>query len=163
MRSAGDPNGGVYEGLANEFIRKGKQVRFDPWFAYKWGHRAAKLRDVDRVVYVTTVGSLADRLASIPSARVLSRVTPLSRSEERSLVQLQAEAIAKIKKKITGADARRKVRDEVDSGLVPFVLGDAGITLPRHDLDRLTELNQKVQAKGCRCAVIELPAADAPF
>jgi len=46
---------------------------------------------------------------------------------------------------------------------VPFVLGDAGITLPKRDLDRLTKLNQKVQAKGCRCAVIEVPAAAAPF
>jgi hypothetical protein len=163
MRSAGDPNGGIYEGLANEFIRRGKPVRFDPWFEFKWGHRSARLRQVDRVVYVTTVGSLADRLAAIPSARVLSRVTPLSRSEERSIVELQAEAIAKIKEKIHGADARRKVRDEIDSGLVPFVLGDAGITLPARDLDRLTRLNQKVQAKGCRCAVIEVPAAAAPF
>ena len=79
---------------------------------------------------------------------MLSRVTPLSRSEERSIVELQAEAIAKIKKKIHGADARRKVHDEIDSTLVPFVLATPASRSRSNDLDRLTELNQKVQANS---------------
>ena len=163
MRSAGDPNGGIYEGLVDEFTRRGAPVRVDPWFEFKWGHRVARKQSVVRVVYVTTVGSLADRLASVPSARVLARVTPLSRSEERSIVALQAEAVAAIKEKIHDPGKRRMIRDEIDSPLVPFILGKAGVTIPKHDLDRLTALNRKVQVRSCRCAVIELRVADAPF
>jgi hypothetical protein len=161
MRSAGDPNGGVYEGLADEFIRRGAPVRVDPWFEFKWGHRAAKKQEVDRVVYVTTVGSLADRISTVRSARVLSRVTPLSRSEERLIVELQARVLAETKK-VDDADAKR-VRGLIDSPLVGFAMTAAGITLPRRDVERLVELNRKVARLGCRCAVIDVAVDDAPF
>ena len=149
---------GLHAVVINELTREGSDVVVDESEAFRFGYRrTAAPDDADTIWYVVDSGHVADTLATLPGARVLASVSPLSAPEEERLRALQQE----VTEQLLRAD-RPDLVERLDDPLIGFAIGDlAGV-----DADAVAEisaLNEQVRAEGtCRCAIVAFAPADAP-
>jgi len=149
--------GGLVEGIMDELDRRGVPVRVEKGLGFKWGEsRTATSAQVASVWYVLEWGYLVSDLTGRRSARVLARVTPLPRNEERELVDLQRRLSTQLR------DAGRPdLVGYLDEPLFAFLV-DHVRGIDRQAVDRVSALDDKVRRSNvCRCAVVSFPASAA--
>jgi hypothetical protein len=160
VRAVGDPASGFDQGLVDALDEAGVPVRVDRELGYQFGsERGAAVSDVDEVWLVTEGGVSRERMLALPGARLVASVSPLSPSDERELSRLQRGALATMA--VSGHDGNAALLDNelfavVDSRDPHSVVAPA-------DAARISELAGKAaRAQGCRCAVVAVPASEAP-
>jgi hypothetical protein len=96
-------------------------------------------------------------LLSLPAARIVSLVTPLSPDEEARLEQAQLRVGARL------AQANRTdLFPALNSALAPVFLRGV-IGLSRDDVDLISSLSSKISTSGhCRCAVVAFATGTQP-
>lgn len=148
---------GLFDGLVDELDRAGLPVRVDDFQAPRYGtHRGAALGEVEEVWIVADVGAVLSDVAGLPGARVLALESPLSRREELEIRRIQRRLLTALEL----ADRKDLVGALGSSDGVFEVAPLPGVV--REDVERLAELNAKVERSGIRrSAVVALPA-DSP-
>lgn len=148
----------LHRGVFDELDRAGITVSVDESLDYQFGsRRGAKPEDVGEVWWVAESGRSLEYLRSRPGAEVIARWTPLSPHEEQEAEVLQRRIFDGLV-----AAGRQDLVRSIDGPLVTFAL--SGVPgLDQGDVDRLTELNTKVDANGgCRCGVVAMRPDLAP-
>jgi hypothetical protein len=144
---------GVGDGLMNKLDEEGWRVGAEPGLVYKYGSgRAVSPKSSNGLWYVTETSAGTTLTESVPGARVVAMVTPLSGDEERELTRLQRQFIARMRE-----TKHMELLPAVDYELVALAtygrMDTRGI-----DMNRMGELNGKVaRSASCRCAVVIEP------
>jgi hypothetical protein len=160
IRGLGGTTYGLAQALFDDLDRAGAPVKVDTRYGYEYGDtRTASPGSVDEVWYVSGGGGNLTILDNHPGGRLVAAVTPLSPTDERELRALQRELSRDVV-----ATGHSDLLPALDSSLIGIAVDRAGVPGVDHDrLDRLVELNRKVEAQDkCRCFVVAYPAELAP-
>ncbi len=149
----GDILQGVADGVLNTFDAEGWELRVPPNQAYKYGSDRAYEPSGLGEVWLVAESSLYTSLSiAIPRSDVLAMTTPLTPREDLELQDLHLQLA-----KLLYLDYQDPI-PVVTSSLAAIVMGNEMIDVGNIDVDRLAELNAKVEnSEECRCAVVSIP------
>lgn len=158
LRYWGSTLAGLQGGLADQLIRQGDRVYFDPDLGHQFGYgRTARPAQVHSVWYVTEESQLYSLMSKLPGATVLAVSHPLPSGQQAHVVALQRQVATEL-----GADGK----SQLDGYLGNAFVWDLIPQLPnvsRAQLNALANLNAKVRANsGCLCSVIAFPSNEVP-
>jgi hypothetical protein len=137
----------LFQGVVDALDRRGVDVKVDGASAPTYGsRRVATATRADEVWYVIPQGSLVDRVLDMPGARRIAATDALDAHDE--LTQLQQSLARELQ-----SAGRADLVVELDSGLVAFALARVP-GIDQRVLRSTGELNQEINRKGCRCAIV---------
>jgi hypothetical protein len=150
VRSTGDENRLLYNGLIDLLTRRGVDARLDPTGGRLLGEqRTVTPARAGALWYTTERGSYIGALLRVPGAHLIARTSPLGPASEAELSRLQTQLWDQLER--TGHTDLIRFLDN------PFIgfdtVGIAG--LDQRAVAQIGKLDEAVsRSGGCRCAVV---------